>query len=333
MKMKTPKFLNPRTLFAGAALAVAATLTAGTAFAQDYPNKPVRLVVPFPGGSLTDTFMRVFADSMQKSLGQTILVDPKPGAGTMIGTQFALQQPADGYTMLVLTSSQEIRSATPNAPYDLRKDVHAVIATHYAPLVFAVNVEKMPNVKTVKDMVEYAKANPGKLNMGSYGAGTLSHLAQEYLVSLTGINIVHVPFGGSVADVTALARGDIQTAIEAMGTLRPHVDAGRIRVLSTFSAERFPLYPDVPGMKESGFPQYDLNSYQGFGVKAGTPRAIINKLNEAANKAVLDRTVRDHFLKVGLVLKGGTPEEYTAIIKNETDAYAKVIKERNLVIE
>ena len=331
--MKTPKFLSPRTLFAGAAVAIAAMLSTGTSFAQDYPNKPVRLVVPFPGGSLTDTFMRVFADSMQKTLGQTILVDPRPGAGTMIGTQFALQQPADGYTMLVLTSSQEIRSATTNAPYDLRKDVHAVIATHYAPLVFATNIEKLPNVKTVKDMVDYAKSNPGKLNMGSYGNGTLSHLAQEYLVSLTGLSLVHVPFGGSAADVTALARGDIQTAIEAMGTLKPQIDAGRVRVLSTISGERFPLYPDVPGMKESGFPQYDLNSYQGFGVKAGTPRAIINRLNEAANKAVQDRAVHDHFLKVGLVLKGGTPEEYTAIIKSEIDAYAKVIKDRNLVIE
>ena len=328
-----PKFLRPRTLLAGAALAVATTLAASTAFAQAYPSKPVRMVVPFPGGSLTDTFMRVFADSMQKHLGQTILVDPKPGGGTIIGTQNALQQPADGYTLLLITSSQEIRSATPNPPFDIRKDVTTVIATHYAPLVFAVSPEKLPNVKTVKDLVDYAKANPGAMNMGSYGIGSLSHLSQEYLVSLTGIKIVHVPYGGSVANVTALARGDVQSVVDAMGTLRPQIDAGKVRVLAVISKDRFPLYPDVPGMAESGFPGYDLNSYQGFGVKSGTSREIINKLNAAANAAILDRAVRDHFLKVGLVLKGGTPEEYTAIIKSEVDAYAKVIKERNIVIE
>jgi tripartite-type tricarboxylate transporter receptor subunit TctC len=328
-----------RTALAVSALALAAAaLSTHSAFAQStWPTKPVRIVVPFAAGGTTDILARAVAPELSKAFGQQFIVDNRPGAGGNLGAEIVARAPNDGYTLLMGTVGTHgiNRALYPKLPFDPIKDFAPITLVAAVPNVMEMNAEKAKalNINSVADFIKYAKANPGKLNMGSYGSGTLSHLAQEYLISLTGINLVHVPFGGSSADVTALARGDIQTAIEAMGTLKPQIDAGRIRVLSTISGERFPLYPDVPGMKESGFPQYDLNSYQGFGVKTGTPRAMINKLNEAANKAVQDRAVRDHFLKVGLVLKGGTPEEYTAIIKNEIDAYAKVIKERNLVIE
>ena len=307
--------------------------SAAPAQAQAWPSKPIRVVLAFPGGSSTDVLIRVLAEPMQRSLGQTILVDPKPGAGAVIATQYVLNQPADGYTLMVTTPSQSLTSAKPNAPFDIRKDLVHIVQHAGGPYFIAVNTEKLPNVKTMKDFVEYARANPGKINFGSIGAGSAIHIGIELFNQVENIKTVHIPYKGSSSNVLALASGDSHAAMDVLTFLGPQHQAGKVRVLAATTAERSPMAPEYPGMRESGTPEYSFAFWQGFGGRTGLPKEIVARMNAVVNAALKDQAVLDYAKKSQTVLFGGTSEAITDIINKEVTTWAKLVKDANIALD
>lgn len=313
--------------------AVAVATISGAAFAQAYPSKPVRIVLPFPAGSSTDTMTRVLSERLQERLGQPMVVDPRPGAGAVVATNYVKSQPADGYTLMVSTSSQTITTAQANPPFDVRKDLTHIIRFIGGSVFIAVNTQKLPNVKTLKDFIDYAKANPGKVNFGSYGPASLGHLAVELFNQVAGVKTLHIPYKGSPANMAALAAGESDAGIDVMTFMLPHIASGRVRPIAASTLERSPAVPDVPGTREAGLPDFDVSFWQGFAGPPGLPRDIVNKLNQTINAALKDAQVLDYSKKVQNTLMGGTPEEITAIVNREVTTWAKVIKDANVVIQ
>lgn len=314
-------------------IAVAMATASGTTLAQAWPSKPVRIILPFPAGSSTDTMMRVLSERIQERLGQPIVIDPRPGAGAVLATNYVKSQPADGYTLMATTSSQTITSAQSNPPFDIRKDMTHIIRTVGGPIFIAVNIQKLPNVKTLKDFIDYARANPGQVNFGSYGAASLGHLAVELFNQVAHIKTVHVPYKGSPANMAALANGDSHAAVDVMTFMQPHMAAGRVRPLAATTLDRSPMVPDVPGMREAGLPDYDVSFWQGIGGPAGLPRDIVDKVNATVNAALQDKAMVDYTEKTRTIRMGGTVDEINTIVNREVTMWAKVIKDANIVMQ
>jgi tripartite-type tricarboxylate transporter receptor subunit TctC len=315
------------------ALAGAAALAAPLAIAQSFPSKPVLMIVPFPGGSTTDTFARLIAAGMEPALGQRVLVEPRPGGGTVVGTQYVMAQPPDGHTILLTTIAAAIKSAVVKPPFDIRKDLAAIAEWNNSPLYLAVNT-KHP-FKTAKELVDYAKANPGKLNMSSYGVGTVGHLMAELLMYKAGTKAVHVPFQGSVNNSLALAQGNGDFTFDVTSSLKPHVDAGRVRILAVGTATRDAGAPEIPSMVESGVPDFDVGAWSGYMAPLGTPRDVIMKLNAALVNARNDKAVIDHFAKIRINLnpKVGSPEQFQVTVARTIDDFQKLIRDAKLEVE
>lgn len=329
--MRSGEMVRHRTLrhfFAGLALGCAAT----HAGAQAYPNKPILMVVPFPAG-VSVTLARTIADEMEAPLGQKIVVEPRPGAGTAIGTKYVIGQPADGYTVLYASSSMAIKSAVLNAPFDARKDVTAIGQLNQPGLVLAVN-SNVP-AKTARELIDYAKANPGKLNMGTYGPGTSGHLIGALLVHQNGLKVTTVPYSGTVQSALALSQGNSDFAFEVIGSLRPHMQSGRVRILALSLAERDPATPDIPSMPESGVPGFSMSAWSGIVGPAGTPRDAVQRLNAALGVAIRSKRVRDLFTNINLHLSPdvSTPEKFKATIDQDVEVLSRLIREAKLDIE
>ncbi len=321
-------------IIAGALLGSAALATALPVAAQApaYPSKPVRIVLPFPAGSSTDSFMRVYTERMREKIGQLVILDPRPGAGAVIATQAVTSQPPDGYTLMMSTSSQTITSAKDKPPFDIRKDMTHIIQLTGGPVIIGINVEKLPNVKTVKELVDYAKANPGKINFGSYGPGSLAHLAIELFNEVMDVKTVHIPYKGSPANMLALASGDSHAALDVMSFMAAQIQAGKVRALAVTTQDRSSNLPDLPGMKEAGYPGYTVMFWQGLSGPAGMPKDLVNKINTAANATLKEQAVLDYAKKTQTLLFGGTPEAITDIINREVTSWAKLIKEKNIEV-
>lgn len=326
-----------RNIITGALLGSAALATAlpaqVLAQAAAYPSKPVRIILPFPAGSSTDTFMRVFTERLRERLGQVVIIDPKPGAGAVIATQALVREAPDGYTLMMATSSQTITSAKPNPPFDIRKDMTHIIQLTGGPTVIGVNVAKLPNVKSVKDLVDFARANPGKLNFGSYGPGSLGHLGVELFNQVMNVKTVHIPYKGSPANMIALANGDSDAAIDVMTFMGPQIQAGKVRALATTTTERPANIPELPGMREAGYPDYSLVFWQGLSGPAGLHRDIVTKVNAASNAALKDQAVLDYTKKVQTLLFGGTAEAMTDLINREVVTWSKLIRDARIEID
>jgi tripartite-type tricarboxylate transporter receptor subunit TctC len=313
--------------------AIAAILAAlsGAVFAQAYPSKPIRLILPFPGGSATDLMFRAIMEQSRERLGQPIVVEAKPGAGAVLASEFVMAQPADGYTLLASTSSQTITSAKEKPPFDVRKMTHVIHAVG-GPLFLSVNVNNI-KATTLKEFIDYARANPGKVNFGSYGSGSLGHLAVELFNRVARVNTVHIPFNGSAADALALAQGTSDASMNVMTFIDPQVKAGKVRVLAATSQERAVQQPEIPGMREAGLPDYNVIFWQGIAGPGGMSREIVLKLNAAFNAALKSQPVIDYANKVKNNLYGGTPEAITELVNREVDVWAKLIKDANLTID
>ena len=314
-----------------AAAALAMFLSVPVMAQQAYPSKPIRLVLPFAAGSTTDINFRVVAEQMRESLGQPIILDPKPGAGAVLATEAVMGAAPDGYTLMVSTSSQTVSSARPNPPFDVRKMTHVVLAQG-GPLFISVNAKNM-TATTLKELIDYAKANPGKVNFGSYGAGSLSHLGIELFNRLVGINAAHIPFSGSATESMALAQGTTDASMGVLAFMEGHAKAGKVRILAATSTERSPAAPEYPGMRELGVPGMNIFFWQGIAGPPGMPRDIVVRLNSAFNAALKSQPVVDHMKKVRNLAYGGTPEEITELINQEVDAWAKLIKEANITFD
>jgi tripartite-type tricarboxylate transporter receptor subunit TctC len=311
---------------------LAAAAVAPGASAQAWPDKPIRFVMSAPAGSSIDVLGRVIGDKLKDRLGQPVIVENKPAAGGTVAVGEVAHAAPDGYTM-VLGFNGPLATAPllQKVPYDVQKDLAPVITTTSQPNVLAVNAQ-LP-VKDLKELIAYAKANPGKLNYASVGPGSSSHLNGELLKSLAGIDIVHIPFNGSPPAVTSTVQGETQMIFAVMQPLQSQIQAGKLRAIGVTSAKRFPLYADIPTFAESGFPNYETLAWNGVMVPAGTPKAVIDRLNAEINAVLKMPDVVQKLHAAGFDLVGGTPEQFGALIKAEADKWAPIIKRANIKID
>jgi tripartite-type tricarboxylate transporter receptor subunit TctC len=312
--------------------ALAIALAASAASAQTWPDKPLKFVMSAPAGSSIDVLGRTIADKLKDKLGQPVVVENKPAAGGTVAVEEVAKSAPDGYTMvLAFNGPLSITPLLRKVPYDVAKDLTPVITTTSQPNVLAVN-EKVP-AKDVKELVAYAKANPGKLNYASVGPGSSSHLNGELLKALAGLDVVHVPFNGSPPAVTSTVQGETQMIFAVMQPLQPQIQAGKLRPLAVTSAKRFALSPELPTIAEAGYPAFVSLAWNGVLVPAGTPRPVVTRLNAEINAILKDPEVVKKLNAVGFELVGGTPEEFGAVIKNESDKWAPIIKSANIKID
>jgi tripartite-type tricarboxylate transporter receptor subunit TctC len=301
----------------------ALALIAGTAAAADYPTKSVHWVVPYPPGGTTDVLARLTAQWLQDKLGQTFVIENKPGGGNNIGVESVVKAPADGYTMLLVNPANGINATLyKNLPFDFIRDIAPVAGLVRTPNVMVVPAT-LP-VKNVAEFISWCKANPGKVNLASSGSGTSVHLSGELFKSMTGCNMLHVPYKGSGPALPALMAGEVHVMFDNLPSSMPHIKSGRLHALAVTSAKRDPTLPDVPTVAET-VKGYEATAWFGIGMPKGSPREAIDKINATVNAALADPGMLKRYADLGGTPIGGTPEDFGRVIKAETDKWAKVV--------
>ncbi|HJU23985.1 MAG TPA: tripartite tricarboxylate transporter substrate binding protein [Casimicrobiaceae bacterium] len=309
------------------AFATLAALCGAPAIAQDdYPSRPIRLVVPFPAGGTTDILARAVAQRLSQTWGQQVIVDNRPGAGGNIGSDLVAKAPPDGYTLLMGTVGTHAinPSLYKKMPYDHVKDFAPVILVAGVPNVLVVN-PSLP-VHSVQELIAYGKANPGKLDFASSGNGTSIHLSGELFKTMTGIEMTHVPYKGSAPALTDLMGGQVQLMFDNLPSSLAFIKAAKLRALAVTSATRSATLPDLPTLAESGLSGFEASSWFGVLAPAHTPPAIISKLNGAIASWLATQDAKDKLLAQGAIAAGGSPEDFAHHIDAETVKWAKVVK-------
>src|SRR5256885_3419159 len=305
--------------FAIALLAAGITAAAGA----DYPTKPVNWVGPSPPGGTTDVLARLTAQWLQDKLGQTFIIENKPGGGNNIGVEYVVKSAPDGYTMLLVNPANGINATLyKDLPYNFIRDIVPV-----AGLVRAPNVMEVPAtlpVKSVAEFIAWCKANPGKVNMASSGSGTSVHLSGELFKSMTGCNMLHVPYKGAGPALPALIAGEVHVMFDNLPSSMPHIKSGRLHALAVTSAKRDPTLPDLPTVAET-VKGYEATAWFGIGMPKGTPREVIDKVNAEVNRALSDPGMLKRLSELGGKPIKGTPEDFGNVIKAETEKWAKVV--------
>jgi tripartite-type tricarboxylate transporter receptor subunit TctC len=315
-----------------AVLSVALLANALNAAAQTYPTRPIRLVVPYPPGGATDPVARQMGQKLTDSMGQQVIVDNRPGGGTIIGTDLVAKALPDGYTMLLATSALAISPHLyKNLPYDAVRDFAPITLLCHLHFVLVVNPQ-LP-VNSISGLVTYAKAQPGKLNYASTGAGTSPHLSMELFNSMAGTRMNHVPFKGSAPATISLLANESQVAVDSILLQLPHVKAGRLRALGLTGIQRTPLAPDIPTIAETGLAGFATDSWISFVAPAGTPKEIIKRLNSEFVKAVNTTEVRERLVNQGLGPIGSTPEHLGSFVKTEFAKWGKIAKDSGARID
>ena len=313
------------------ALAFAALATTSAA-AQHWPDRPIRFLMSAPAGSSIDVLGRAIADKLAAKLGQPVVVEDKPAAGGTVATAEVAHAAADGYTMLLAFNGPlSFAPLLQKLPYDVGRDLAPVITTTSQPNVLVVNSE-LP-VHTLAELVAYAKAHPGKLNYASVGNGSSSHLCMELFKQLAGIDVVHIPFNGSPPAVTATIKGETQMMFAVMQPLQPQIDAGKLRAIAVTTAKPFPLFPNIPSIAQSGYPGFEVLAWNGVMVPAATPKPIVARLNAEINAILKDPDIVTRMHRLGFDLIGGTPEQFGALVKGESEKWAPVIRKIGLKID
>jgi tripartite-type tricarboxylate transporter receptor subunit TctC len=308
--------------------AVLATAVATSASAQDYPSRPVRVIMPFGAGGPTDVFTRAIADELSKSLKQAFVMENRPGAGTIIGSDAAAKSPPDGYTLLMISATQTTtETLVPNKPFKLMRDFVPVASVMSSELVMVVHPSV--GVRTVKEFVALAKAKPGTLNYASSGIGSNYHMASELFKILTGTDIVHVPYKGSTGARNDIVSGQIQMMFDSVPTMAQMVEAGRVIALGTTGKVRSPSLPDVPTLTESGIP-HQATIWLGVVAPAGTPQPIVDLLNREINKIITRPQMKTAWEKLGAEPVAMSPTEFGAFVQSEIDRWAVVIKTNDI---
>lgn len=305
--------------------ALFATFACG-AFGQAYPNRAIRLVVPFPAGGTTDILARDVAKRLTETLGQSVVVDNRAGAGGNIGSDIVAKSAPDGYTLLMGTvGTHSINpSLYTKMPYDHVKDFAPVVLVAGVPNVLVV-YPPLP-VNSVADLIKLAKAKPGTINFASSGSGTSIHLSGELFKTMAGVDMVHVPYKGSAPAVTDLMGGQVQIMFDNLPSSLQQIKAGKLRAIAVTSLKRAPALPDVPTIAESGLPGFEASSWFGVLAPAGTPPAVIAKINNEVNAWLQSAEGRQQLMTQGAEAAGGTPEQFAAHIRSETEKWAKVVK-------
>jgi tripartite-type tricarboxylate transporter receptor subunit TctC len=317
-----------RTWLTWAAIA-ACTGTAAIAHAQNYPTKPIRFLVPFGPGGVGDITARLVAQKLSGALGQQVIVDNRPSAGGVVATEVVAKAEPDGYTLLLLNNAHAV-SATlfKSLPYDT--------ATAFAPIssisTFSIVVLVNPDspIRSLKELIAQAKANPNRLNVGTINIGSTQHLSAELFKSMAGVDVVHVPFNNTGAVLTALRGNNVHVAFEIMAPVIGQVKGGGLRALAVSPNTRFSGLPDVPTMAESGVPGYHVTSWNGVAAPAKTPRAIINRLNQAVHDALAAPDIRQRFPELGVEARPATPEAFRELLVSEIAKWKAVIEKANI---
>jgi tripartite-type tricarboxylate transporter receptor subunit TctC len=297
----------------------------GISFSQEYPSRPVRIIVPSPPAGGTDIVARVLAQHFAKSFGQQFFVENKPGAGNMIGIEAVARSAPDGYTLLMTASTLALNSVLfKKVPYDPVRDFAPITLTATAPNVLLVH----PSVpaQSLAEFIALAKAKPGALSYGTPGIGTSPHLSMELLKSMAGIDLQHVPYKGTAAAVTDVIGGQIAATFSNALTAKPQVDAGRVRALAITGPRRIEALPNVPPVAEAGVPGYEAMQWYGLLAPAGTPAAIVERLNAEALKALRSTEMKERLAADGAEPLGGSPAEFSALIRRELDKWTRVAR-------
>jgi tripartite-type tricarboxylate transporter receptor subunit TctC len=306
-----------------AGIALAALAVSGVA--QDYPNRPVRLIVAFAPGTTSDIIGRMFADKLTQQMGQPFVVENRTGAGGTIAADQVTKAAPDGHTLLMSTAALPVSAHVyPGLKYDTVKDFASVTVITHSPLLLAANLSFPP--KTVQELIQYAKANPGKVNFGSAGVGTSHHLTGEKLKLDTGIDMLHVPYKGSGPAHIDLMGGQIQLMFDNIVALLPLVQSGKVRALAVSSAKRHPLLPQVPSIQEAGVRDFETVAWFGIVAPAGTPKTILARLNAETLKAMQLPDVNKRLLDGGSTIIGNQPEEADKFLRDEVEKWGKVVK-------
>jgi tripartite-type tricarboxylate transporter receptor subunit TctC len=308
---------------------------AGLSHAQPnstYPSKPIHLIVPFPPGGGNDTVARAIAQQVSPELGQPVVIDNRPGAGGAVGAELAAKAPPDGYTLFLAgVGSHVVNPNVHKVPYDPIRDFAPVTLIASAPSVLVVN-PRVP-AQSIAEFTAYARANPGKLNYASNGAGSAAQLAAAMYETMAGVKMVHVPYKGIAPALTDLLGGEVQLMFGTVVALVPHIQAGRLRALAVTGKKRSALLPEVPTLRESGLPEYEAGSWYGIEAPAGTPRAIIDRLNAVMVKALRQPEVAKRLATEGAEVIGSTPEEFGAHIKAEGERVGRIVRAAGIKAE
>ena len=326
--MKHVHTLTRRRLVAALALA----LCGGSAAAQGWPSKPISLIVPFPPGGTTDVLARALGDKLSQSLGQTVIVENKPGAGATLGADYVVKSKPDGYTLLVGAVHHTIATSVyKKLPYDFQKNLAPITTIALVPNVLVVNAATP--VKTVADLVKLAKADPGKLTYGSNGNGTAQHLIGTQFQNLTGTEIIHIPYKGSGPLASDLIGGQITMSFDTITPVLPHIKAGKLRALAVTTAKRSSVLPEVPTLEEAGLKGFDIGTWFGVLAPAATPKDILARLNTEMVKVIHSPEFRKRMEEIGAEPIGNSADQMAAQIKDETEKFARLVKDAKVTIE
>ena len=314
------------------AIGLASVLAHAPASAQAYPSRAVKIVVPFAVGGPADVYARFIAQRLTDSLGQSFVVDNKPGGGSVIGTDLAAKSPADGYTLLLMSNTHTVNETLiPVKPFVLMRDFVAVAPINYSDLVLVANPKVAAN--NLKDLLTFAKANPGKLNYASSGPGTPYHMAGELLKSMADINAVHVPYKGSSGARTDVIGGQVDLMFDAVTTMTEQVRAGKVKALATTGLKRSDVMPEVPTLTEAGVTGYEATIWLGLMAPTGTPKAVVDKLNEAVSKIASQADVKATWTKQGAAPMVMNPTVFDKYMRDDITKWAGVIKKANIKLD
>ena len=306
-------------------IAALGALVCFSSVAQNYPARPVKIVVPFGVGGPADIYGRFIAAKLQDALGQPFVVEDRPGAGSIVGSDIVAKSAPDGYTLLVMSNTHTVNETlVPKKPFELMKDFAPITGLNYSDLMMVIH----PSVpaQNLKEFVAHAKANPGKLNYASSGTGTPYHMAGELFKSMAGVDIVHVPHKGSDQERTAILGGQVQMMFDAITTMNANAKAGKVRALGTSGTKRSPVSPDVPTVSEAGVAGYETTIWLGMMAPAGTPRPILEKLNAEINKILNSAEVREAWGKQGAQTMGMSLDAFDKFLRADIAKWSKVVK-------
>ncbi|MFN4349788.1 MAG: tripartite tricarboxylate transporter substrate binding protein [Hylemonella sp.] len=307
-------------------------LAAGAAQAQNYPSKSVRIVVPFAAGGPADNYARFIGQRLGDALGQPFVIDNRPGAGSIIGTDVVAKAPADGYTLLMMSNTHTVNETLiPSKPFVLMRDFVPVAPVNYSDLVLVAH-PSLP-VKNLKDILQLAKDKPGKYNYASSGNGTPYHMAGELFKSMAGIYLVHIPYRGSSGARTDIIGGQVDMMFDAVTTMAEQARAGKVRAIATSGRQRSAVLPDVPTLAEAGLPGYEATIWLGLMAPKGTPPAIVQQLNDAVSKIVSQPDVNQLWTKQGAVAMKMNPQEFDKYMREDIDKWARVIKSAGIKVD
>ena len=314
------------------ALSLASVLGSPSVAAQGYPAKTVKIIVPFAAGGPADNYARFMAQRLQDALGQSFVVDNRPGAGSVIGTDLAAKAPADGYTLLMMSNAHTVNETLiPNKPFQLMRDFVAVAPVNYSDLVLVAHPALPAN--SLKELLQQARARPGKLNYASSGPGTPYHMAGELFKNMAGVYLVHIPYRGSTGARTDLIGGQVDVMFDAVTTMVEQIKAGKVKAIATTGRTRSEVLPEVPTMAEAGLPGYEATIWLGLMAPRGTPKAVVDRLNEAVSKISSQPDVKQLWGRQGAAPLVMTPEVFDKYARDDITKWSRLIQSASIKVD